>query len=243
MTRRTIHFSDLSSQPILDDADVVRVVVIDHPALEGDAVEFEAAASELTDIDKGALDVAVIELHPVGEEPPRRVILDAATFDKLAVDQPMEELLRSATPVRATGRAERVPASRGAGRPNYATLEHAGSPHRGKVTETEAQLVRDNLDTVNARLAAAGQRTIDPADPSMRERYGFSAPVDATDGGGDLKDVKDAATPPDDEPASSAPDAEPKVSASTQRSNATRSAASPRRSSADSRSAPGAASM
>src|SRR5205823_3784508 len=56
MTRRTIHFSDLSSQPILDDADVVRVVVIDHPALDGDAVEFEAAASELTDIVKGAHD-------------------------------------------------------------------------------------------------------------------------------------------------------------------------------------------
>src|SRR5262249_58708019 len=134
MTRRTIHFSDLSSQPILDDADVVRVVVIDHPALEGDAVEFEAAASELTDIDKDALDVAVIELHPAGEEPPRRVVLDAAMFDKLAVDRPMDELLRSAAPVRPTGRAERVPASRGAGRPNYATLDHAGSPHPANVT-------------------------------------------------------------------------------------------------------------
>src|SRR5215470_7500751 len=206
MTRRTIHFSDLSSQPILDDADVVRVVVIDHPALDGDAVEFEAAASELTDIDTGALDVAVIELHPAGEEPPRRVILDAATFDKLAVDQPMEELLRGATPVRPTGRAERVPASRGTGRPNYATLEHAGSPHRGKVTETEARLVRENLDAVNARLAASGQRTIDPADSAMRERYGFSAPEDEADGAADLKD---AATPPAAEAATSAPDAEP----------------------------------
>src|SRR5207244_10599139 len=92
MTRRTIHFSDLSSQPILDDADVVRVVVIDHPALDGDAVEFEAAASELADIVKGAHDVAVIELHTAGEEPPGRVVLDAATFDKLAVARPMQEL-------------------------------------------------------------------------------------------------------------------------------------------------------
>jgi hypothetical protein len=239
MTRRTIHFSDLSSQPILDDADVVRVVVIDHPALDGDAVEFEAAASELTDIDKGALDVTVIELHPAGEEPPRRVILDAATFDKLAVDRPMEELLRSATPVRPSGRAERVPANRGAGRPNYATLEHAGAPHRGKVTETEAQLVRENLDIVNARLAASGQRTIDPADPSMRERYGFGAPEDGADS---VADPKDAATPPGDEAAPSVPDPEPKASASTQRSSAARSAAGHRRSSADSTPAPDTAS-
>lgn len=239
MTRRTIHFSDLSSQPILDDADVVRVVVVDHPALDGDAVEFEAAASELTDVDKGALDVAVIELHPAGEEPPRRLILDAATFDKLAVDRPMEELLGSATPVRPTGRAERVPPSRGAGRPNYATLEHAGSPHRGKVTETEAQLVRDNLDAVNARLAASGQRTIDPADPSMRERYGFGAPADEVGG---VADPKDTATPPGAEAASPAPEAEPKVSASTQRSSAGKSAAGHRRSSADSTSGSGAAS-
>jgi len=247
MTRRTIHFSDLSSQPILDDADVVRVVVIDHPALDGDAVEFEAAASELTDIDKGALDVAVIELHPAGEEPPRRVILDAATFDKLAVDRPMEELLGSATPVRPTGRAERVSASRGAGRPNYGTLEHAGAPHRGRVTETEAQLVRENLDAVNARLAASGQRTIDPADPSMRERYGFGAPVDEADGAADLKDdgvadLKDAATPPGAEAVSAAPEAEPKVSASTQRSSAAKPAAGHRRSSADNSSASGTAS-
>ncbi len=240
MTRRTIHFSDLSSRPILDDADVVRVVVIDHPVLSGDAVEFEAAASELTDIDKGALDVVVIELHPAGEEPPRRVILDAATFDKLAVDQPMEELLRNATPIRPNGRAERVSASRGAGRGNYATLEHAGSPHRGKVTEAEARLVRENLDIVNARLAASGQRTIDPADPSMRERYGFGAAEDEADG---VEDPKDAVTPPGDEAASSEHDAEPRVTASTQRSSAARSAAGHRRSSADStRSAPGAAS-
>jgi hypothetical protein len=241
MTQRTIHFSDLSSRPILDDADVVRVVVIDHPALSGDAVEFEAATGELTDIDEGALNVVVIELHPAGEEPPRRVVLDAVTFDKLAVDQPMEELLRSATPVRPNGRAERVPASRGAGRANYATLEHAGSPHRGRVTETEARLVRENLDIVNGRLAASGQRTIDPAVPSMRERYGFGATEDNADG---VADPKDAATPPGDEAASSEHDTEPRVIASTQRSNAAKSAAGHRRSSADNTgSEPGAALM
>jgi hypothetical protein len=242
MARRTIHFSDLSSQPILDDADVVRVVVIDHPALSGDAVEFEAAASELTDIDQGPLDVAVIELHPAGDKPSRRVILDAARFDKLAVDQPMEELLRNATPIRSGGRAERATASRGTGRADYASLDHAGSPHRGRVTEAEAQLVRENLDIVNARLVASGQRTIDPADPSMRERYGFEVTNGEADGG--REEPGDAATPPGDAATSSTHNAEPTVIASTQRSSsAATSAAGHRRSSAEStRSAPGAAS-
>jgi len=231
MARKTIHFSDLSSQPILDDADVVRVVVIDHPALDGAAVEFEAAARELTDIDKDALDVAVIELHTAAEQPPRRVVLDAATFDKLAVAQPMDELLNSATPVRPNGRAERAPASRAADRVNYATLEHAGAPHRGKVTEAEARLVRANLDTVNARLAAAGQRTIDPADPTTRDRYGFGPAEDETSG---IDGPKDSATPPAHQTVSSVDTTAPTATASTQPASAARPAAGRRRSPADS---------
>jgi hypothetical protein len=240
MAQRTIHFSDLSSQPILDDADVVRVVVIDHPVLDGGAVEFEAAAGELTDIGKDALDVAVIELHTAAGQPPRRVVLDAATFDKLAVDQPMDELLNSATPIRPNGRAERAPASRAADRVNYATLEHAGAPHKGKVTEAEARLVRANLDIVNARLAASGQRTIDPADPTTRERYGFGAAEDEADG---IDGPKDSATPAANQTASSGHTTAPTATASMQPASAARPAAGRRRSSADStRSTPDTAS-
>jgi hypothetical protein len=239
MARRTIHFSDLTSQPILDDADVVRVVVIDHPLLDGGAVEFEAAAGELTDIGKDALDVAVIELHTAAEQPPRRVVLDAATFDKLAVDKPMNELLKSAMLVRPNGRAERAPASRAVDRVDYATLEHAGAPHRGKVTEAEARLVRSNLDIVNARLAASGQRTIDPADPTTRERYGFGATEDEAAG---MDGPKDSATPPAN-PAASEHTAAPTATASMLRASAARPAAGRRRSSADSTtSTPGAGS-
>jgi hypothetical protein len=230
MARKTIHFSDLTSQPILDDADVVRVVVTDHPVLDGAAVEFEAAASELTGIDKDALDVAVIELHTAAERPPRRVVLDAARFDKLAADKPMNELLNSATPARPNGRAERAPASRGADRVNYATLEHAGTPHKGKVTEAEARLVRANLDTVNARLAAARQRTIDPADPTTRDRYGFGAAEDETSG---IDGPNDSATPPAN-PASSEHTTAPTATASIQPASTAKPAAGRRRSPADS---------
>jgi hypothetical protein len=56
---------------------------------------------------------------------------------------------------------------------DYATLEHAGEIHRGRVTEAEAAIVRDNLDEVNARLASQGRPTIDPNDTTMKKRYGF----------------------------------------------------------------------
>jgi type IV secretory pathway ATPase VirB11/archaellum biosynthesis ATPase len=59
------------------------------------------------------------------------------------------------------------------GKVNYATLAHAGEPHRGRITETEKALVRDHLDEINERLARKGKRTIDPNDPTMRGRYGL----------------------------------------------------------------------
>ena len=43
---------------------------------------------------------------------------------------------------------------------NYATLEHAGEPHRGRITEAEKELVRTHLDEINQRLAERGMREI-----------------------------------------------------------------------------------
>jgi hypothetical protein len=72
---------------------------------------------------------------------------------------------------RATGRGR---SGRG-GRTNYASPEHAGEPHRGRITEAEKEYVRANLAEVNARLAAKGLRTIDPANREHAERYGLKS--------------------------------------------------------------------
>ncbi len=58
---------------------------------------------------------------------------------------------------------------------DYASLEHAGEPHRGRVSPEEAKIVQENFDEVNKRLSEAGMRMIDPADAKMKERYGLSA--------------------------------------------------------------------
>jgi hypothetical protein len=46
-----------------------------------------------------------------------------------------------------------------------------GEPHRGRITQAEKDLVRDNLEQINKRLRQSGLREIDPADPTMRDRY------------------------------------------------------------------------
>jgi hypothetical protein len=56
---------------------------------------------------------------------------------------------------------------------NYDTLEHAGEPHKGRITEAERELVRDHLDAINERLVTQGLRTIDPGDPEHAARYGL----------------------------------------------------------------------
>ncbi len=180
MGQKTVRFSDLSEQLITDDSDLVRIVVHEHPDLDGQAVEIEAHLDEVGAITDAALQVAVVELYLPGESEPRRVILDAAVLDKLASSRPMEELLIAARPARrapkpraATRAGTAADAASGGERVDYGTLAHAGKPHKGRITDTEKKLVREHLAEVNARLAAEGLRTIDPADPALAERYGL----------------------------------------------------------------------
>lgn len=169
MGERTVRYSDLSGSQFVHGDQPVRVVVLEHPALESGPVELEALKQEVDPALDAALNVAVLELHLPGEELPRRVVVEADDFDALATDTPMATVLKSAPVVKEgkrVGKAAHI---------NYASMEHAGTPHRGKVTTEEAAIVREHLDAVNARLAAAGLRQIDPSNPDHASRYGFAA--------------------------------------------------------------------
>jgi hypothetical protein len=172
MGQKTVRFSDLSEQLITEDSALARIVVHEHPELGSQAVEIDAHINEVQAITDAALEVAVIDLYVAGEAEPRRVTLDAAAFDKLATARPMGELLIAAPPARRAPKP-RAAATAGGERPDYGTLEHAGKPHKGKTTDAEKQLVREHLAEINKRLAAEGQRTIDPTDPGHVERYGL----------------------------------------------------------------------
>ena len=174
MGQKTVRFSDLSEQLIIDDSALVRIVVHEHPELDGQAVEIEAHLDEVQAITTAALEVAIVDLYVDGEAEPRRVTVEASLFDKLATSRPMAELLIAARPARRAARP-RAAAAAGSEKTDYGTLEHAGKPHKGKTTDAERQLVREHLAEINQRLAAEGLRTIDPADPDHAERYGLTA--------------------------------------------------------------------
>jgi hypothetical protein len=179
--QKTVRFSDLSGELITRDDTLARIVIHEHPELGDSPVEIEALADEAAAIEKAALRVAVVEVYLPGEDEPRRIAMEAATFDEMAADRPMSELLLTARPARAARRAKAA-APRGI---NYDSLEHAGEPHKGRITDAERELVRDHLDAINDRLAAQGLRTIDPGDPEHVARYGLDglAVAQAAQGG------------------------------------------------------------
>jgi hypothetical protein len=170
--QKTVRFSDLSGEIIIRDDAVARIVVHEHPELGDGPVEIEALTDEATAIEKAALRVAVVDLFLAGDEEPRRVAMDADSFDKLATDRPMGEILVAARPARRSSRASAAGPARG-DRTNYADPAHAGQPHKGRITDAEKQLVQESFDEINARLAGQGIRTISLADPEHVERYGL----------------------------------------------------------------------
>jgi hypothetical protein len=172
MGQKTVRFSDLSGQLIMHDDALARIVVHEHPELGEGPVEIEALTDEAEAMEQAALRVAVVDLYLPDDIEPRRIVMEADAFDKLASENPMSELLIAARPARRSPRTSANGTSRG-DRLDYATVEHAGQPHKGKTTDAEKQLVRDHFDEINERLAAQGHRTISLTDPDHVERYGL----------------------------------------------------------------------
>jgi hypothetical protein len=170
--QKTVRFSDLSGEIIPQDDAVARIVVHEHPELGDSPVEIEVLPDEARAIDMAALRVAVVDLYLPGEDEPRRVAMDVDSFDKMATDKAMSEILVSARPPRRSSRATGGVSARN-DRIDYASVAHAGKPHKGRITDGEKQLVRERFDEINEHLAEQGIRTISLADREHVERYGL----------------------------------------------------------------------
>lgn len=178
MAVKVVHVSDLSGKQA-DEGEFGKLIVHEHPKYSG-PITLEVLPDEIGDLPEDEAYVRIEYVEP-GSRSGRRAILSVESFNKLASSGDMNAILVEAVAERQGRAPQEAPRRpRGAGRTtrgkvNYATLEHAGEPHRGRITEAEKELVRNNLDQINKRLRDSGLREIDPSDATMRDRYGLSA--------------------------------------------------------------------
>ena len=181
MAQRMVSFSDLTNKIIDDDEDVVRIVIEQHPALQNGPVELEAAENEIEAIRKNSLSVVSLKLYQGDGSEPEAVTMEIETFNQLAGEQDMVDVIRRAGPAYPPRKQARQAPAPTVDKLDYSTLEHAGKPHRGKTTEAEKETVRNNLAAINERLKRDGIRTIDLDNTEHVARYGLDVPTKEDD--------------------------------------------------------------
>ena len=177
MAVKVVHVSDISGKEA-DEAELGRLVIHEHPDYADMPVTLEVLPDEVAGLSSSNRFVTVEYFQP-GARKGERLTVSLDDFNLLGRPGVMESAIQDALIAKHRSRPRQQAASTqtGGGRSrskvNYATLEHAGEPHRGRITEAEKKLVRDNLDKINQRLREDGMREIDPSDQTMRDRYGL----------------------------------------------------------------------
>jgi hypothetical protein len=173
---KVIHVSDVSDKQGSED-ELGTLEVLEHPEI-GEAARLEIFPDEFQQLQTAERVVRLRWTPPGGRRSQELTVLQAA-FDGLAQGGEMKTILLRAITAEHERRG-RAPAPRrlrrggpARGKVDYASPEHAGEPHRGRITDAEKAYVREHLDEVNARLRAAELREIDPNDATMRDRYGL----------------------------------------------------------------------
>lgn len=176
MAVRQIVVSDISGNPVEDDQHA-RIVVEDAPGVNG-PVELDVSLDEAGKFQAGKIELVSLVIHEPNKAP-RRVVLETKAFNSAFKGVSMDDVLAGARRAEQDAPAQRQQRrARGTGtakpdKINYQSLENAGRPHRGRLTDAEKDVVRNNLDAVNKRLANEGLPPIDPNDPKTREKWGF----------------------------------------------------------------------
>jgi hypothetical protein len=173
---KVVHVSDVSDKQGNEDQ-LGTLEVLEHPEI-GETARLEIFPDEFAQLQTAERVVRLRWTPPGGRRPQKLTVLQAA-FDGLAQGGDMKTILLRAITAEHERRG-RAPVPRrqrrsgpARGKVDYSSPEHAGEPHRGRITDAEKAYVREYLDAVNARLRAAGLREIDPNDGTMRDRYGL----------------------------------------------------------------------
>jgi hypothetical protein len=182
----TYKISDLTGREIEDESEVVNVVVDRHPGFT-EPITLEALPDDI-DLDaltEQAQEYVALRVTLPGSEPvpftlPLTDFNNLFRAEGMDADSVLEQALATQKEAqRSSRRGGRRGGRQGTTvqekpRIDYTSIDHAGEPHRGTISETEKQIVQENLDAVNARLREKGMREIDPTDPELARRYGLT---------------------------------------------------------------------
>jgi hypothetical protein len=180
MGTRIVHLSDISGREGTQN-ELGRLVIHQHPEFQQLPVTLDVLPEEIKTLE-AATQLVVLEYFAPGSRRGERLTVTLEDFNRLApegVDMKavvFQALIDQQAQRGAPKADEPMPSGPARGRrakADYTNLEHAGEPHRGRITETEKRLVREHLDEINQRLRDQGLRQIDPSDSAMQDRYGL----------------------------------------------------------------------
>jgi hypothetical protein len=185
MGTKVIHVSDISGREG-SGGELGRLVIHQHPDFQQVPITLDVLPEEIKTLE-AATRLVVLEYFAPGSRRGERLTVTLEDFNRLAPDgTDIKAVLFQALIEQQGQRAGKGNRTADGGEPassrrastrrakvDYSTLDHAGEPHRGRITEAEKRLVRQNLDEVNARLRANGMREIDPTEEAMKDRYGL----------------------------------------------------------------------
>jgi hypothetical protein len=191
MARVTVRVSDLSGTQIPDEQSGARLIV-EHPDFS-EPIGLDVLAEEVQPhLSEENSRFVVLSMAEAENPNQQRYVMSLKDFERLFQTGDSTSVLQSAAEtqqqereaeISSRGSRKRAATSGTTGsreRIDYSSPEHAGKPHRGTISESEKEYVRNNLEEVNWRNREQGQPEIDPSDPRMAARYGFEPPVNGS---------------------------------------------------------------
>jgi|SRR5215204_482643 len=176
MTRQVFRISDLTGEPILNADDATKLIVEHHPAFPGEQIELDVLPEQVEGSLSDATEFVTFAYFFPGDDVPQHFVLPLEEFAGLFPEGTMNEALERALNARKAEEKAQKAAEVGEEKPklDYASPEHAGKPHQGRISAKEKAYVSEHLEEVNARLEREGLPSLDPTDPKTAERYGLT---------------------------------------------------------------------
>lgn len=172
MAIKSLVISDLSDTELDDETHVTALAR--HPDVSF-AVKLDLSVEEAAKLTDTTLRLVEFELH-APNAPVRTVRIESKQLDKLFPNwedvlgsAPKAEQPRSATP---TKRAATKSSAAGE-RIDYTAPDRYGQLHRGRITDEESRLVRENQAQASKNREAQGHPPINWDDAKEKSRYGL----------------------------------------------------------------------